>query len=57
MEICFNLMNWVWARIKSENYKLMTMRGKSFLPSVVDTSIEFIREIIRDERKVKHKWV
>ena len=41
-------------RTKSEIYKLLTVEGKLFLPPATDTSIEFIGEIIRGERKVRY---
>ena len=41
------------ARTKSELYKLLTIERKLFLPPASDTSIEFIGEIRRGDKKVR----
>ena len=55
-KVIFNISEMgIKARTKSEIYKLLTIEGKLLLLPASDTSIEFIGEIIRGDKKVRFR--
>jgi hypothetical protein len=57
-KVSFNLRTLgIKAKTKGEIYRILTVEGHLYLPPEKETSIDFIREIIKGDKLVSHIYI